>query len=156
MVAVVQRVSRASVTVDNSVLGKIGTGLLVLVGAENGDTQTDAELLAAKISKLRIFTDENDKMNLSVLDVSGGVLAISNFTLLADTKKGNRPSFFNALEPNAALKLYDYFCECLKSNGINSVQKGEFGTDMKVDLLNDGPVTIILNTELWKNENRNS
>ena len=150
MKAVIQRVKNAKVSVDGNVIGAIEKGFLVLLGVYENDTREDTEILAKKVSALRIFCDENDKMNLSILDISGSVLVISNFTLCADTKKGNRPSFTLAKEPVAANVEYERFCELLMENGINNVQKGEFGADMKVELLNDGPVTIILDTEIWR------
>lgn len=150
MKAVIQRVKNAKVSVDGNVIGAIEKGFLVLLGVYENDTREDTEILAKKVSALRIFCDENDKMNLSILDINGSVLVISNFTLCADTKKGNRPSFTLAKEPVAANVEYERFCELLMENGINNVQKGEFGADMKVELLNDGPVTIILDTEIWR------
>ena len=150
MKAVIQRVKNAKVSVEGNVIGAIEKGFLVLLGVYENDTREDTEILAKKVSALRIFCDENDKMNLSILDINGSVLVISNFTLCADTKKGNRPSFTLAKEPVAANVEYERFCELLMENGINNVQKGEFGADMKVELLNDGPVTIILDTEIWR------
>ena len=146
MKAIIQRVSRANVKVDGEIKGEIGEGLLVLLGVEDTDTLEDADVLARKTANLRIFCDENDKMNLSLLDIGGEALVISNFTLCADTKKGNRPSFIHAKEPTEADKMYDYFCEKLAGEGVKKVEKGVFGGDMKVDLLNNGPVTIILDT----------
>ncbi len=151
MKAVIQRVTSASVSVDGEIKGKIGSGFLVLFGAAEGDTEKDAVLLAKKTSALRIFEDENGKMNKSLLDIGGDVLAISQFTLLADVKKGNRPSFIEAMEPTGAEKLYELYCNELKNNGISVVEKGVFGADMKVSLVNDGPVTIIYDTEIWRN-----
>lgn len=150
MIAIVQRVDSASVAVDGEVKGKADKGLLVLVGVGEGDDKSNAELLASKVSNLRIFCDENDKMNLSVLDISGEILAISNFTLMADTKKGNRPSFIGAMEPVGANELYDYFCLCLKEYGVKSVEKGVFGADMHISAELSGPVTITLNTDTWR------
>ncbi len=150
MKAVIQRTANAKVSVDGKTVGEIGTGFLVLLGVAEGDTSAEAELLARKVANLRVFCDQNDKMNLSLLDVAGYALVISNFTLCADTKKGNRPSFAAALEPISADKLYNEFCEHLKNNGVKKVQKGVFGADMKVSLLNDGPVTIILDTDTWR------
>lgn len=150
MRAVVQRVLNASVIVDGNTVGSCEKGFLILVCAENGDTEFDAEILAAKIAKLRIFSDSNGKMNLSITDVGGEVLSISQFTLCADVKKGNRPSFANAMEPVGVEMLYELFCKKLSDNGIKSVQKGIFGADMKVSLLNDGPVTVILDTKIWR------
>jgi len=123
---------------------------MILFGAAEGDTADDAVLLAKKTANLRIFEDENEKMNLSILDINGEVLAISQFTLLADVKKGNRPSFINAMAPVEAEKLYKIFCEELRNNGIAKVSEGVFGADMKVSLVNDGPVTILYDTEIWR------
>lgn len=148
MIAVIQRVSRASVTIDSTCQGKIENGLLVLLGVKSGDNERDATLLADKISKLRIFFDENDKMNLSVQDVSGSVLVISNFTLLANYKKGNRPDYMNGARPDEASRLYDYFCDYISK--IIPTERGVFGADMKVELLNDGPVTIVMDSEVLK------
>ena len=154
MKAVIQRVRSASVTVNGETVGQCGKGFLVLFGAKEGDTKEDADLLAKKTANLRIFCDENDKMNLSILDVQGEILAISQFTLLADVKKGNRPSFIHAMAPDEANQLYEYFCEKLSEYGVKSVEKGVFGADMKVSLINDGPVTILYDTEIWRsNEN---
>ncbi|MBR2489719.1 MAG: D-tyrosyl-tRNA(Tyr) deacylase [Clostridia bacterium] len=154
MKAVIQRVSEAFVTVDEKCVGKCRQGFMVLFGAAEGDTEADAELLARKTANLRIFCDENDKMNLSVLDIDGEILAISQFTLCADVKKGNRPSFINAMEPVAAEKLYKHYCQCLRELGVKKVDEGVFGADMKVSLINDGPVTIIYDTDIWsKNGN---
>ena len=150
MKAVIQRVKYAKVSVDGKVVGSCDEGFMVLVGAAQGDTEAEAELLARKTVALRIFCDDDDKMNLSLLDIDGSVLAISQFTLLADVKKGNRPSFIGALEPNEASRLYDFYCEKLKGFGIKRVEKGVFGADMKVELLNDGPVTILYDTDIWR------
>ena len=143
MRAVIQRVSRASVTVEGEVTGAIERGLLVLLGVGHDDTDENARALAAKIAKLRIFGDEAGKMNLSVQDTGGGVLAVSQFTLLADTRKGNRPSFVGAAPPEEANRLYEVFCDALAGLGL-PVAKGVFGAHMDVDLTNDGPVTIVL------------
>ena len=147
MKAVVQRVTASSVSVDGEIAGKIDKGLNVLLGVEEDDTEKDAELLAAKIAKMRIFEDENEKMNLSVLDVDGSVLVISQFTLCADIKKGNRPSFILAAKPDKATALYEYFSSQLKENGVKKVENGVFGADMAVEISNDGPVTIIMDTK---------
>ena len=149
MRAVIQRVKNASVEIDGKVVGKCGVGFMILFCAVDGDTESDIELLAKKTANLRIFEDENAKMNKSILDIDGEVLCISQFTLAADTKKGNRPSFINAMEPVTAEKYYKMYCEALKSNGIKNVETGEFGADMQVSLVNDGPVTIILDTDIW-------
>ena len=143
MKAVVQRVTHASVKVDGEIKGEIQNGLLVLLGVGMNDTENDAVNLANKIAKLRIFSDENDKINLSVNDVNGSLLVISQFTLYADCRKGNRPNFMNAGKPDEAKQLYNFFVqECQKL--VPDVQKGVFGADMKVELLNDGPFTVIL------------
>ena len=149
MKAVIQRVSEASVTVEGAVVGAIEKGFLVLLGVMDGDTEADADIMAAKVAKLRIFTDENDKMNLSVTDVDGEVLCVSQFTLCADVKKGNRPSFTPSAPPAEAQRLYDYFMERLKAEGVKNVAHGVFGADMKVRLLNDGPVTILFDSQTW-------
>lgn len=150
MKAVIQRVSSASVSVDEKTVGSCNEGYMILFGAAEGDTKQEAELLARKTANLRVFCDENDKMNLSILDIGGEILAISQFTLLADVKKGNRPSFVAAMEPNYANELYEHFCDELLKNGVKKVAKGVFGADMKVALVNDGPVTIIYDTDVWK------
>lgn len=147
MKAVIQRVSYALVQVNGDTVGKIEKGFLVLLGIHESDTKKQADVLAAKICGLRIFTDENDKMNLSLSDVGGGVLVISNFTLYGDCSHGRRPSFFTAARPETANPLYDYFCDRLRESGISDVQKGIFGADMKVSLLNDGPVTLVIDTD---------
>lgn len=147
MKAILQRVSNARVDIENKTVGQIEKGFLILLGVENGDEQRDAEVLAAKISRLRIFTDENDKMNLSLTDVDGGVLVISNFTLCADCSHGRRPSFIAAARPETAEPLYEYFCKKMTDNGISRVEKGVFGADMQVSLTNDGPVTIDINSK---------
>ncbi len=154
MKAVIQRVLSASVSTDGKVIGNCETGFMILFCAVNGDTEDNIDLLARKVVNLRIFRDEQDKMNKSLLDVSGEVLCISQFTLAADTKKGNRPSFIGAMEPQTASRYYDMFCEKLKQYGVKRVEKGIFGADMKVSLVNDGPVTVILDTDVWtKREN---
>lgn len=150
MKAVIQRVESASVSVEGKIAGACEKGFMLLFGAAKGDTEADAELLARKTANLRVFCDENGKMNKSVLDIGGGILAISQFTLCADVKKGNRPSFTEALEPQKAEELYDFFCKRLKAEGVSRVEKGVFGADMKVSLVNDGPVTIIFDTEIWR------
>ncbi len=147
MKAILQRVSSAKVDVDGETVGKIEKGFLILLGVENGDEKRDAEVLANKISGLRIFTDENDKMNLSLSDVGGEALVISNFTLCADCSHGRRPSFIKAARPETAEPLYEYFCQIMLDNGVSKVEKGIFGADMKVSLINDGPVTIDINSK---------
>ncbi len=150
MIAIIQRAEHASVVADGVKSGSIDKGFLVLLGVNENDTAAEAELLARKTAALRIFCDENDKMNLSLIDIDGGALVVSNFTLCADTKKGNRPSFIGAMEPVEADRLYKLFCEQLKQNGVKRVETGVFGADMKIDLCCDGPVTIILNTDTWR------
>lgn len=147
MKAVIQRVSDASVKVDNELVSKIEKGFLVLLGVESGDSENDADVLANKIANLRIFEDENEKMNLSLLDISGDMLVVSQFTLLANCSHGRRPDFFSAEKPKRAEELYLYFCEKSEALLSKNVQKGVFGADMKVSLLNDGPVTIILDSK---------
>lgn len=147
MKAVIQRVTECSVAVEGKITGKIGNGFLILLGVEQDDTKIQAEKLSAKIAGLRIFTDENDKMNLSLADIGGGVLVVSNFTLCANCRKGRRPNFEAAARPETAEPLYEYFCECMGKNGIGTVEKGVFGADMKVSLLNDGPVTLVIDTK---------
>lgn len=147
MRAVLQRVKNASVEIDGKINGQINDGLLILLGVGNGDTSEHASVLASKTANLRIFCDENDKMNLSLLDIGGEALVISNFTLYADSRKGRRPNFVNAAPPDIAEKLYEDFMQMLVDNGVKRVESGIFGADMKVSLLNDGPVTIILDTE---------
>ncbi|MBR2447372.1 MAG: D-tyrosyl-tRNA(Tyr) deacylase [Clostridia bacterium] len=150
MKAVIQRVSEASVSVDGKIVGSCNKGYMILFGAVDGDTPADIDVLAQKTVNLRVFSDENDKMNKSILDIDGEALVISQFTLAADVKKGNRPSFSMALEPKLAEEYYDIFCEKLQSLGVKSVAKGIFGADMKVSLTNDGPVTILYDTEIWR------
>lgn len=150
MKAVIQRVSEASVTVDGKKVGSCGKGFAVLFGAENGDTEAEARLLAKKTVALRVFSDENGKMNLSLRDIGGEVLVISQFTLCADVKKGNRPSFAGAMEPKTAEAFYLLYCEELRKNGISRVETGIFGADMKLSLTNDGPVTILYDTAIWR------
>lgn len=147
MKAILQRVSNAKVEVNSKTVGEIEQGFLILLGVQDGDDKRDAEVLANKISGLRIFTDENDKMNLSLTDVGGGALVISNFTLCADCSHGRRPSFIAAARPETAEPLYEYFCQKMLQNGILKVEKGIFGADMKVSLLNDGPVTIDIDSK---------
>ena len=149
MIAVIQRVAHANVKIEGDIHGECRQGLLILLGVANGDTEEDARVLAAKISKLRIFCDENDKMNLSVKDIDGEVLIISNFTLLANYKKGNRPDYMNAASPSEADRLYRYFTELMRGE-VKHVGTGEFGADMKVSLLNDGPVTIVMDSQVLK------
>ncbi len=150
MKAVYQRVSRASVTVDGETVGAIGAGVLLLVGVCPNDTAAEAALLAQKVAHLRVFCDEQDKMNLSVLDIDGGVLAVSQFTLCANTKHGRRPDFFGAAAPAVAEPLFEQVVAELGRCGVKTVQTGRFGADMQVELLNDGPVTLMLDTDDWK------
>ena len=142
---VIQRVTHSSVTVDGQVIGKIGKGFMVLIGVEDSDTKAIADKMISKLIGLRVFQDDKDKMNLSLKDVNGELLLISQFTLYADCKKGNRPSFIRAGKPDMANEMYQYIIEECKKQ-ISVVEKGEFGADMKVELLNDGPVTIILDS----------
>ncbi|MBE6121862.1 MAG: D-tyrosyl-tRNA(Tyr) deacylase [Solobacterium sp.] len=146
MKTVIQRVTEASVTIDGEIHGQIETGFMILVGIRDEDTEADVRKMADKISKLRIFEDDAGKMNLSLSQVNGAVLSISQFTLYADCKKGNRPSFDKAGKPEHAKKMYLYFNEYMRSLGFR-VEEGIFGAEMKVRLLNDGPVTILLDTE---------
>jgi D-tyrosyl-tRNA(Tyr) deacylase len=141
---VLQRVKEASVTVDDEKISSISSGLLLLVGVADGDTEAEADWLATKIAGLRVMRDEDDKMNLSVTETGGEILAVSQFTLLADTRKGKRPSFIHAAPPETAEPLFDYFCEKLRATGVSSVKTGRFGAMMDVALVNDGPVTIML------------
>ena len=143
---VIQRVKHASVTVDSKVIGKINNGFMVLIGVEDADTKEIADKMVSKLVNMRIFQDENDKMNLSLSDVNGELLLISQFTLYANCKKGNRPSFTEAGKPDMANEMYEYIISKCKDS-IEVVEKGEFGADMKVELLNDGPVTIILDSK---------
>ena len=140
---VIQRVSNASVEVDEKIVGKIEKGFLVLIGIKNGDTKEQADYLVRKLCNLRVFTDENDKMNLNLKDVDGKLLIVSQFTLYGNCADGNRPSFIEAARPEEAIPLYEYFCSECEKNNIH-VERGIFGADMKVNLLNDGPVTIII------------
>lgn len=143
---VIQRVQNASVTVDNEIIGSIGKGLLILIGVSNSDTEEIADKMLKKACNLRIFSDENDKTNLSLKDVDGELLLVSQFTLYANCKKGNRPSFIDAGNPDHANKLYNYIIE-QSSSYAEKVAHGEFGADMKVSLLNDGPFTIVLDSD---------
>lgn len=147
MKVVIQRVSEASVTIDRIVTGKINVGLLVLAGFEETDNKEDIEWMSGKITRLRIFGDENGNMNLSVNDIAGEILLISQFTLHASTKKGNRPSFIKAAKPNFAIPLYEQFIKQLELDIGKSIQTGEFGADMKIALINDGPVTITIDSK---------
>ncbi|TYB77995.1 D-tyrosyl-tRNA(Tyr) deacylase [Bizionia saleffrena] len=147
MRAVIQKVSEASVTINNSQVAAIKTGLLILLGIEASDDHTDSEWLAKKIANLRIFEDQNDVMNHSLLAIDGEVIVVSQFTLLASTKKGNRPSYIKAARPEIAIPLYENFIKQMENVINKPVQTGEFGADMKVGLINDGPVTILIDTK---------
>ena len=147
MRALIQRVSSASVQIDNKVFSKIGNGLLVLLGVEDEDSHTDIEWLSSKISQMRIFVDKNEHMNLSVNDVNGEVLVVSQFTLHASTKKGNRPSYIRASKPDHAVPMYEAFISQMKDKIQNGVFSGQFGACMQVDLINDGPVTIWMDSK---------
>lgn len=149
MKAVVQRVKNAGVTVDGREISRIDKGYMILLGVMDDDTAEDIDVLAKKIASLRVFEDENGKMNLDIKNIDGEILAISQFTLCADVKKGNRPSFIRSKEPEKANEYYEMFCRKLIENGVKNVKKGVFGADMKVDLVNDGPVTIVYDTEIW-------
>lgn len=148
MKAVIQRVSEASVKIEGSIKGQINSGLLVLLGIEEADTAKDIEWLCGKICRLRIFGDDNGVMNLSVQEISGEVLLISQFTLHASTKKGNRPSYIKAARPEVAIPLYEAFIKQLEKELGKPVKTGKFGADMKVSLVNDGPVTICIDTKI--------
>ncbi|MEL6406193.1 MAG: D-aminoacyl-tRNA deacylase [Chloroflexota bacterium] len=149
MRVILQRVSKGSVSVDGEVVGTIGQGYVALVGVTHGDTEADAEKLAKKTAELRVFEDEAGKMNISAADVAGGVLVISQFTLYADTRRGRRPGFSDAARPDVASPLVDYYAQQLRTNGIRQVETGVFGANMQVEIHNDGPVTIILDTADW-------
>lgn len=147
MRTLLQRVTRASVTIDEKISGKIGPGLLILLGIEEADGQEDIDWLCGKISRLRIFSDEAGKMNLSVTDIDGGLLVVSQFTLFASTKKGNRPGFTKSAKPDVAIPLYEQFVKTLSFTAGQQVATGEFGADMQVELVNDGPVTIWMDSK---------
>lgn len=147
MKAVIQRVKYSNVKIDEKIVGKCHQGLMILLGVWQGDTKEDADKLIKKIPHLRIFDDENGKMNLSCLDIDGEMLVVSQFTLCADCSHGRRPSFTNSAPPTEANALYEYFTEQLKEAGVKSVETGEFGADMQVELVNDGPVTILLDSK---------
>lgn len=148
MRAVVQRVKHASVSIEGNKIANIKSGLLVLLGVVNEDSQEDIKWLSNKISNLRVFPDENGVMNKSLIDVKGQIIVVSQFTLHASTKKGNRPSYIKAAKPDIAVPLYEQFVTQLENDSSTNIQKGEFGADMKVELLNDGPVTIIIDTKI--------
>ena len=149
MRAVIQRVNKSSVSVDGEIKGCVGKGYNILLGVMDGDTESQAELLASKVAKLRVFEDENGKMNKSILDIAGEILVISQFTLCADIRKGNRPSFTDSAPPQEADRLYKCFCSQLIENGIAKVETGVFAADMLVSIENDGPVTIVMDTDIW-------
>lgn len=149
MRAVIQRVREAAVNVNGQCVGRIGQGFLILLGVMEGDGEREAEVLAGKCVRLRVFEDRNGKMNLSPLDVAAEVLCVSQFTLCADVKKGNRPSFTPSAKPADAERLYRFFMEKLRQGGVKKVEQGVFGADMQVSLINDGPVTICFDTDLW-------
>lgn len=155
MRAVVQRVLSSSVTIDLVKTAEIGPGLMILLAVTHGDTEADAQKLAAKIAGLRIFNDDAGKMNLSVREAGGAALVVSQFTLYGDCRKGNRPSFSQAAEPETANRLYEFFAAQLIENGVAAVSKGVFAADMKVQILNDGPVTLLLDTDDLKKSRRN-
>jgi D-aminoacyl-tRNA deacylase len=147
MKAVIQRVSQASVTINNEIVAQIQKGLLVLIGIEDADNQEDIDWLTAKIANLRIFGDENNVMNVSLKDSDGEIIVVSQFTLHAATKKGNRPSYIKAAKPEIAIPIYESFVKQMETELGRKVQTGQFGADMKVSLINDGPVTIIIDTK---------
>ncbi|MBO5415799.1 MAG: D-tyrosyl-tRNA(Tyr) deacylase [Clostridia bacterium] len=151
MILVIQRVNRASVSVGGEVVGRCGKGLMMLLGVAEGDDRTDAEVLAAKAVKLRIFTDDADKMNLSLKDIGGEVLVVSNFTLLANYRKGNRPDYMSAANPETARELYEYFVSLLREE-IEQVGTGEFGAHMEIDISADGPVTIVMRSDILRQQ----
>ncbi|MBT2622163.1 MULTISPECIES: D-aminoacyl-tRNA deacylase [Chryseobacterium] len=146
MKVVIQRVSEAHVKVDGKIVGEIGSGFMLLIGIDENDEQTDADWLVQKILNLRVFADADEKLNLSIKDISGEILCISQFTLIADYKKGNRPSFIKAAKPDKAIPLFDYFKEEIAKSGLKT-ESGIFAADMKVSLINDGPVTIVMDSQ---------
>lgn len=150
MKAVLQRVKNAAVTINGAETRAIGQGLLILLGVAAADSLDDARLLARKCAELRIFEDENQKLNLSALDLGYEVMVVSNFTLQADTRKGRRPSFIAAAKPPLSVDAYELFIQCVREAGIAKVETGEFGAEMQIALVNDGPVTLVLDTEEWK------
>lgn len=147
MKAVIQRVKYANVKIDGEIVGECGKGFMILLGVHSSDTKEDAEKLMKKVPVLRIFEDDNGKMNKSLLDVDGEALVVSQFTLIADCSHGRRPSFTDSAPAQQANELYEYFVELLRQSGVRSVQTGVFGADMQVELVNDGPVTIILDSK---------
>ena len=149
MIAVLQRINSATVYADGVLSGTVGRGLYILLGVEKGDEKRDTELLSEKISKLRIFCDDNGKMNLSVMDIDGEVMVVSNFTLSANYSHGNRPDYFGAAAPDIANELYEYFVKLI-SQKVKNTQTGKFGADMRTEMSTDGPVTIVMNSEVLK------
>lgn len=149
MRAVIQRVKSSTVTVDGEVVGSVGHGFNILLGVMQGDTERQVETLALKISRLRVFEDEDGKMNKNILEVGGEALVVSQFTLCADLHKGHRPSFTDSAPPDKAEWLYRFFCRSLYNTGVRKVEKGVFGADMLVEINNDGPVTIVMDTDIW-------
>lgn len=149
MIAIIQRVTKASVSIGGETVGSCGHGFMILLGVARGDTEHDAELLADKIAKMRIFEDADEKMNLSLGDIGGSVLVVPNFTLLASYRHGNRPDFFGAEVPERASGLFDYFCDYI-GRSVPQVGRGVFGADMQVSLVNDGPITIHMDSEVLK------
>lgn len=154
MRALLQRVRASRVCVDGETVGEIGQGLNILLCVMDGDTQAEAQLLAGKCAKMRIFEDEDGKMNRCITDIGGEALVISQFTLAADCRKGNRPSFTGSAKPETAKALYEYFSHCLRENGVRRVENGIFAADMQVEIHNDGPVTIWLDSEIYKHSRR--
>ena len=152
MITVLQRVQHAKVEIDGKTVGATKQGLLILLGVAEGDTRVEADKLVKKIANLRIFEDENGKMNLSLLDIGGGVLVVSQFTLYGDTRKGFRPSFIKAAKPPLAVDAYELFLAEMNQQGLKEVQHGEFGADMQVSLVNEGPCTIVIDTDEWKHK----
>jgi len=158
MKAVIQRISSASVTIDGAVTASVGRGFLILLGVAEGDDAAACDVLSAKTAKLRVFEDDGGKMNLSLADIDGEVLVVSNFTLCADCRRGNRPDFFGAARPDEAIPLYERFVENLRNTvGAEKVRTGEFGADMKLNLINDGPVTLVIDhTQLTAPKNKSN
>lgn len=153
MIALIQRVEKASVKIKNKIISQIDDGFVILLGVKENDSETETKFLAEKTVNLRIMSDINKKMNLSILDTSGSILVISQFTLHADCTAGRRPSFIKSAKPEIAEKLYHVYIDQLKRQGVNNVVAGEFGRDMQVNILNDGPVTIILDTDKFNKTN---
>ncbi|MBO4895092.1 MAG: D-tyrosyl-tRNA(Tyr) deacylase [Clostridia bacterium] len=154
MKALIQRVLSSDVVIDGETVGSIGKGYNILLGVVEGDTEEQARELASKIVKLRIFDDQDGKMNLSIADIDGEIIVVSQFTLCADCRKGNRPSFISSAPPAEANALYEYFCSLLREQGVKKVEQGVFGADMKVTIVNDGPVTIWLDSDIFRQSRR--